>query len=126
MDVQVGDILVMKKEHPCGTKQWLVLRSGMDFRLRCTGSSVRTAVKIRWPTRRQSAACAGRDMQMRLVPSSPSAPQPMSQNAPNSASPVTTAGRISPGRCRSSRSSACSCALRRDSRARPSGKNPST
>ena len=33
MDVQVGDILVMKKEHPCGTKQWLVLRSGMDFRL---------------------------------------------------------------------------------------------
>lgn len=37
MDVQVGDILVMKKEHPCGTKLWLVLRSGMDFRLRCTG-----------------------------------------------------------------------------------------
>lgn len=37
MDVQVGDILVMKKEHPCRTKQWLVLRSGMDFRLRCTG-----------------------------------------------------------------------------------------
>lgn len=37
MDVQVNDILVMKKEHPCGAKQWLVLRSGMDFRLRCTG-----------------------------------------------------------------------------------------
>ena len=37
MDVQGGDILVMKKEPPCGTKQWLVLRSGMDFRLRCTG-----------------------------------------------------------------------------------------
>ena len=32
-----NDILVMKKEHPCGAKQWLVLRSGMDFRLRCTG-----------------------------------------------------------------------------------------
>ena len=31
MDVQVNDILVMKKEHPCGAKQWLVLRSGMDF-----------------------------------------------------------------------------------------------
>ena len=37
MDVQGGDIRVMKKEHPCGTKQWLVMRSGMDFRLRCTG-----------------------------------------------------------------------------------------
>lgn len=37
MDVQVRDILTMKKEHPCGSKQWLVLRSGMDFRLRCLG-----------------------------------------------------------------------------------------
>ena len=37
MDVQVGDLLMMKKAHPCGAKQWLVLRSGMDFRLRCTG-----------------------------------------------------------------------------------------
>ena len=37
MDVQVGDILVMKKEHPCGDKRWLVLRTGMDFRLRCLG-----------------------------------------------------------------------------------------
>ncbi len=37
MNVQVGDTLVMKKEHPCGSKQWLVLRVGADFRLRCTG-----------------------------------------------------------------------------------------
>ena len=37
MDVQVGDTLVMKKPHPCGEKKWLVLRTGMDFRLRCTG-----------------------------------------------------------------------------------------
>ena len=35
MDVQLGDILIMKKEHPCGEKRWLVLRTGMDFRLRC-------------------------------------------------------------------------------------------
>jgi len=27
----------MKKPHPCGSRQWLVLRTGMDFRLRCTG-----------------------------------------------------------------------------------------
>lgn len=39
MDVQVKDILVMKKEHPCGSREWLVLRSGMDFRLRCLGCS---------------------------------------------------------------------------------------
>ena len=39
MDVQVKDVLVMKKEHPCGSREWLVLRSGMDFRLRCLGCS---------------------------------------------------------------------------------------
>ncbi len=37
MDIRVGDILEMKKQHPCGNKQFLVLRSGMDFRLRCVG-----------------------------------------------------------------------------------------
>ena len=37
MDVRVGDILVMKKQHPCGENTFLVLRSGMDFRIRCTG-----------------------------------------------------------------------------------------
>jgi len=37
MDIQVGDILTMKKAHPCGSKEWLVLRTGMDFRLHCQG-----------------------------------------------------------------------------------------
>jgi len=37
VDVRVGDILVMKKEHPCGSNRFLVLRSGMDFRIRCEG-----------------------------------------------------------------------------------------
>ncbi len=36
MDVRVGDLLEMKKPHPCGNKQFAVLRVGMDFRLRCT------------------------------------------------------------------------------------------
>ncbi len=39
MDVRLQDILVMKKAHPCGSKEWLVLRTGMDFRLRCAGCS---------------------------------------------------------------------------------------
>ena len=39
MDVRLQDILVMKKAHPCGSKDWLVLRTGMDFRLRCRGCS---------------------------------------------------------------------------------------
>jgi hypothetical protein len=37
MDVRIGDILEMKKQHPCGEKRFLVLRSGMDFKLKCMG-----------------------------------------------------------------------------------------
>ena len=35
MDVRVGDRLVMKKNHPCGCNTFLVLRSGMDFKIKC-------------------------------------------------------------------------------------------
>lgn len=37
MDVRPADILVMKKPHPCGSNEMYVIRSGMDFKLRCTG-----------------------------------------------------------------------------------------
>ena len=37
MDVRVGDIVNMKKKHPCGADTWLVLRIGADFKLRCQG-----------------------------------------------------------------------------------------
>ena len=37
MDIKVGDVLQMKKNHPCGSREWKVLRVGMDFRLRCLG-----------------------------------------------------------------------------------------
>ena len=35
MDVKVGDVLTMKKPHPCGGTTFLVLRIGMDFKIRC-------------------------------------------------------------------------------------------
>ncbi len=37
MDVRINDVVELKKQHPCGSKQWQVLRIGMDFRLRCNG-----------------------------------------------------------------------------------------
>ncbi len=37
MDVRVGDVLLMKKSHPCGNSRFLVLRIGMDFKIRCEG-----------------------------------------------------------------------------------------
>jgi len=33
----VGDIIRLKKQHPCGNFEWEVLRVGADFRLKCCG-----------------------------------------------------------------------------------------
>ncbi|MDD4189435.1 MAG: DUF951 domain-containing protein [Eubacteriales bacterium] len=33
----VGDLVELRKPHPCGCKQWQILRTGMHFRLKCTG-----------------------------------------------------------------------------------------
>ena len=35
MEIRVGDILKVKKPHPCGGDLFEVLRIGMDFRIRC-------------------------------------------------------------------------------------------
>lgn len=37
MEFTVGEIIKMKKAHPCGSKEWEVLRVGADFRLKCCG-----------------------------------------------------------------------------------------
>lgn len=37
MDFEVGQVIKMKKKHPCGENRWEILRVGMDFRLRCAG-----------------------------------------------------------------------------------------
>jgi hypothetical protein len=37
VDIQLGDVLTMKKPHPCGDRRFLVLRTGADLRIRCLG-----------------------------------------------------------------------------------------
>ena len=37
LNYEVGDIVKLKKTHPCGSSEWLVLRVGMDFKMRCQG-----------------------------------------------------------------------------------------
>lgn len=37
MDIQVGNIVKLKKQHPCGSHEWEVLRIGADFRIKCAG-----------------------------------------------------------------------------------------
>ena len=37
MDLRVGDIITTKKNHPCGTKTFSILRVGADIKIKCTG-----------------------------------------------------------------------------------------
>lgn len=33
----VGDVVEMKKVHPCGNKNWEVIRVGADIKIKCCG-----------------------------------------------------------------------------------------
>lgn len=50
MDFSVGDIVQMKKSHPCGSAQWEILRTGIDFlhqmlRLRTHGHAAQSKIR---------------------------------------------------------------------------------
>lgn len=34
---ELGDIVLMKKVHPCGSSEMEVIRMGMDIRMKCVG-----------------------------------------------------------------------------------------
>lgn len=35
MDIRVGDTITLKKPHPCGGRDFLVTRIGMDIKIKC-------------------------------------------------------------------------------------------
>lgn len=37
MILNVNDIVTLKKQHPCGSSQWEILRTGADIKMRCLG-----------------------------------------------------------------------------------------
>jgi len=37
MDIREGDVIRLKKKHPCGSCEWKVIRIGSDLRLECCG-----------------------------------------------------------------------------------------
>lgn len=47
MDIHVGDVVKLKKQHPCGSAEWEVLRSGADFRLKCKGCARQVMISRR-------------------------------------------------------------------------------
>ena len=36
-EILVGDVIVTRKSHPCGSAEWTVIRTGADVKIRCKG-----------------------------------------------------------------------------------------
>jgi hypothetical protein len=45
MDIKLGDIVRLRKKHPCGSNEWQVERLGIDIRIRCLGCQRRVLVE---------------------------------------------------------------------------------
>ncbi len=35
IDYKLNDIVIMKKQHPCGTNKWQIIRVGTDIKIKC-------------------------------------------------------------------------------------------
>jgi hypothetical protein len=54
-DLRMADVLRLRKPHPCGTSDWLVVRLGADIGLKCTGCGRRILLTRREVARRMKA-----------------------------------------------------------------------
>ena len=34
-DYKLGSVVIMKKQHPCGTNEWTIIRMGADIKIKC-------------------------------------------------------------------------------------------
>ena len=48
LNYEVGDIVTLKKAHPCGSKEWEILRVGADFRLNARAADIRSWWHVSW------------------------------------------------------------------------------
>lgn len=44
-EFHLGDVIRLKKKHPCGSYEWEILRVGADFRLKCAGCGHQVMMK---------------------------------------------------------------------------------
>ena len=58
-DIQVGDIVHMRKKHPCGGLSWEVTRIGADIGLQCQTCQRRVMLTRRELNRRAKTIIAG-------------------------------------------------------------------
>lgn len=46
LDYKLGDIVTMKKPHPCGANRWEIVRVGADIKIKCLGESCSRVVML--------------------------------------------------------------------------------
>ncbi len=47
MEIKLGDVVRLKKEHPCGSDEWQVVRVGADIGIKCRGCNRRVLLERR-------------------------------------------------------------------------------
>lgn len=57
MKLGVGDVVELKKPHPCGSKAFTITRVGMDFRIRCNGCGHEAWIPARQAGKIHSPRC---------------------------------------------------------------------
>jgi hypothetical protein len=45
MEIKLGDVVRLKKKHPCGSDQWQVVRLGADIGIKCLGCQRRVLLE---------------------------------------------------------------------------------
>jgi len=45
MEIRLGDVVRLKKKHPCGSDQWQVVRLGADIGIKCLGCQRRVLLE---------------------------------------------------------------------------------
>jgi len=47
MEISLGDVVLLKKRHPCGSYEWQVVRLGADIGIKCRGCNRRVLLERR-------------------------------------------------------------------------------
>lgn len=61
MDIELGDVVRLRKKHPCGNDEWEVVRLGADVRIKCLGCQRQVLLERGVFERRVKAAAPGKE-----------------------------------------------------------------
>jgi len=61
MDMELGDVVRLRKKHPCGNDEWEVVRLGADVRIKCLGCQRQVLLERGVFERRVKAAAPGKE-----------------------------------------------------------------